>query len=336
MIPPEANERLIKIKNIIESSKNPYFLFDDDPDGLCSFLLIYKKIRKGEFSVVRGKPLPGQNYILYAKNRGADLVIVLDKPELETNFSPLVWIDHHPVQETNAIYFNPLLYNLPEYPTTYWVHLIFPKFKFISAIGIVSDWFVLPIVKEIASDEKYAYLFPKKLTPEEILFNSEFGKICKAFTFILKGDSYQVKRDIKKLVEIEDYENVYNYFPRIKSIESSYQKLLSKALNEKYENIVLFLYKSKHSFSGLLSNELLYHFPEKDLIIVGRETTTNISFSLRSKRHNVNKILQSALIGIRGSGGGHEKACGAIIAKRDLDLFLENLEFNVKKLVHEN
>lgn len=333
IITNEALELLRKIKNLIEKSKTPYFLFDDDPDGLCSFLLLYKKYKKGNFSVVRGKPRVDQNFIQIAKNHNADLIIILDKPEMNFNdeHQRIVWIDHHPPITTNTIYFNPHNFHLEPYPTTFWVYEIVQDYEFLAALGIVTDWYLMDIVKKVAKDERYKHLFPSKLTIEEILFNSEFGKIGKMLTFLLRGESHKVKADIKKLVEIENYEEILSAFPRAKSVEKDYDKLLQKALSEEYGNIVLFLYKSKHSLTGLLSNELLYRFPDKDLIIVGRKKQNEYSLSLRSKKYNVNRILEQALKGIRGSGGGHEKACGAIIHESDLELFLDNLRYFLEK-----
>ncbi|MEM4396639.1 MAG: DHH family phosphoesterase [Candidatus Woesearchaeota archaeon] len=329
----EAKDVLFKINTLIENSKNPYFLFDDDPDGLCSFLLIYKKYKKGNFSVVRGKPRVDQNFIQIAKNHNADLIVILDKPEM--NFTEesnrIVWIDHHPPVANNTLYFNPLNFNLEPYPTTFWVYQLIQDYDFLAALGIVTDWFLLDIVEKVAKDEKYKDLFPEKLTIEEILFNSEFGKIGKILTFLLKGESHKVKADIKRLANIENYEKILTSFPRVKPIAKEYEKLLEKALKQEYSNVLVFLYKSKHSLTGVLSNELLYHFPDKDLIVVGRKKLYEYSLSLRSKKYNVNRILEQSLKGIRGSGGGHEKACGAIIHEHDLELFLDNLRYFLEK-----
>jgi len=40
-------EEINEIKNQLESSQNPLFLFDNDADGLCSFLILKRCINRG-------------------------------------------------------------------------------------------------------------------------------------------------------------------------------------------------------------------------------------------------------------------------------------------------
>ena len=37
-----TKKEINEIRENIENSKNPLFFYDDDPDGVCSFLLLYK------------------------------------------------------------------------------------------------------------------------------------------------------------------------------------------------------------------------------------------------------------------------------------------------------
>ncbi len=324
-----AMRYLKKLDELIKRSHNPYFFFDDDPDGLSSFLLLYKKYQKGKFSVVRGKPQVGQNYLNVALRNNADLIVILDKPEMNEEFEhshvPIVWIDHHPPIKTKAHYFNPLNYSLEPWPTTFWVYQMVKQWKWIAAIGIVGDWYILDVVEECAKDENYAWMFDSKMEIGELSFNSSLGKLIRLFGFILKGNSRDVKRDIVKLAKIDDPKEILLNFERAKKIEKEYNKILNKALKRKYDNCVFFFYESKFSFTGLLSNELLYRFPEKDIIVVGRRRVYDFSLSLRSKKYRVDLILKDALKGIRGDGGGHKYACGARVNTLDIDRFLENI-----------
>jgi len=102
--------------------------------------------------------------------------------------------------------------------------------------------------------------------------------------------------------------------------------MLKKALKNIEDNkMLLFTYSNTMSFTGDLSNELLYRFPKK-LIIVAREKSGEMKCSLRSSGHvSVSNILKKALVGIDGYGGGHEHACGACIKKEDFTRFVENI-----------
>ena len=52
--------------------------------------------------------------------------------------------------------------------------------------------------------------------------------------------------------------------------------------------------------------------------------------SLRSSKINLRKILEKALINVEGYGGGHEFACGANVKKRDFDVFLDQINEQLK------
>ena len=78
------------------------------------------------------------------------------------------------------------------------------------------------------------------------------------------------------------------------------------------------------SFTGDLSNELLYRLPDK-LIIIGRDKEDEIRMSLRIKGKLLSEILKKSLIGIEGYGGGHEHACGASVKKHDFKKFISNI-----------
>ena len=74
-----------------------------------------------------------------------------------------------------------------------------------------------------------------------------------------------------------------------------------------------------------MSNELMYKFPKK-IIVVGRDKDDRIMMSLRSpskKGVKLPKVLEKALMGVDGYGGGHEYAVGANINKEDYDKFMK-------------
>ena len=60
-----SEEGLSTFWKFLSNSYNPYYLFDDDPDGLCSFLLCHKQTQ-GNWSVVKDSPKVSKNYALKA------------------------------------------------------------------------------------------------------------------------------------------------------------------------------------------------------------------------------------------------------------------------------
>src|SRR5210317_747001 len=103
MIPKEKIEEL---KQALLSSEKQIFFFDDDPDGLCSFLLLYRLIEKGKGVIVKQTPLLDSSFLRKVDEYGPDKVFILDIPRVNQElFDALAerkidtyWLDHHPPQ----------------------------------------------------------------------------------------------------------------------------------------------------------------------------------------------------------------------------------------------
>jgi len=61
------------------------------------------------------------------------------------------------------------------------------------------------------------------------------------------------------------------------------------------------------------------------IVIVGREKSGEVRLSLRSMKKVLPPIIEKALVGVEGYGGGHEYACGANVKKEDFKRFIENI-----------
>ncbi|MFA6072615.1 MAG: DHH family phosphoesterase [Candidatus Woesearchaeota archaeon] len=333
-------------KRIKESSK-PLFFFDDDPDGTTSFILLYKILNEGKGICVKGKPILEAAYVAKVEEYAPDLIVILDKPLVEQEFldkvtQEVIWIDHHPLQDNKKVkYFNPRKHDLEDNrPTSFWAYQIakddVPNALWIAMIGIIGDWNIL------LKDElnlQYPELLPMNVTnPAEALFNTDIGKLARILEFNLKGTTTQVMQAIKTWTRIDDpYEILNQTTPRGKFI---YKKFLD--VSEKYDDIkkdivvgedkiILFKYfDTKLAISSMLSNELLYRYPDK-ITIIAREKNDELMLSLRSSKIKIVDKLQKALEGIRGYGGGHDLACGACVKKEDFDQFIENFRLEIAK-----
>jgi single-stranded DNA-specific DHH superfamily exonuclease len=339
--------KLEEIKNYLDKSENPLIFFDDDSDGLASFLLIYKYLEKGKGIVVT-HPCVDESYLKKVEEYNPDLVLILDKHKVEQEFVdkinvPIIWIDHHPIINIKGVkYFNPKFYNKKDYPTSYWCYKITKESLWIAMIGIISDW-DLVLYNEFS--KKYFDLIKREVKePEDLYFETKFGILAKLFTFILKGKASEVKKSINILTRINDpYEILDRTTPRGKfiyqrfeKINNEYKRILDDALNNSIftKNILLYTYYARNtSLTTILANELMYKFKDK-LIIVAREKNDQIKISLRTY-HKSKIILPSlvakALEGLRGTGGGHEHACGTNINKEDFKEYIDRLEHLLKK-----
>ena len=94
---------LKEIKSYIEKSENPLIFFDDDSDGLCSYLLIKKYFDKGKGILVTHSILD-ESYLKKVQEYNPDLILLLDKHGISQDLIdkvnvPIIWVDHHPIEK---------------------------------------------------------------------------------------------------------------------------------------------------------------------------------------------------------------------------------------------
>lgn len=340
MIP---QHQLNEIKAFLDTSKNPLFFFDDDCDGVCSYLLLKKINNRGKGIIIKSNPELNITYEGKVNELCPDKIFILDKPMVSQEFidsanKPIIWIDHHPpINRDKVIYFNPMLENKKDNrPTSYWCYKINGDEKdlWLGVVGCIADYFVPEFAKDFS--EKYPnLLFEFDQEPGHILFKTELGRLVKIISFLLKGKTSDVRRNINILSDIESPNEIINQttpkgkflFMYSKKINKAYERLLEKARKtKKNDKILLFTYlDSKTSFTSELSNELMNEYPDK-IVIIGRIKEEEVILSLRSEKEEIATKLKKALQNIKGYGGGHSKACGACVCKEDFLSFIENFK----------
>ncbi|MBT3323617.1 DHH family phosphoesterase [archaeon] len=344
-----TEEQIKEIRELIKQANNPMILFDDDQDGLCSFLLIKKYLGKGYgLPYVYRDGNENDFLIENIHNNNHDLLIFLDVPFIDQYFLdkiteiPIVHIDHHPphnLKAKNYHYFNPMLNDKENnLSTTYWAYKISEGPEWLASIGIIADWFIPPFYKEL--QKKYPDLLPKTVkSPGDVYFKSNLSELIKGYAFCLKGKREDVRSNINTLLKIEDpYEILEEKTPAGKKIKKYYSKRLkryNKMLNDALDsyksldskdNLFVYTYVSgKDSFSSMLSTELTYHIKAKVLCIARvKEGETIISW--RSRKVSLPDKIQIALEGLQGRGGGHKLACGTGIKNEDFPEFLKRMK----------
>ena len=337
---------LKEIRDYLDNCENPLIFFDDDSDGLASFLLLYKYINNGKGIAVT-HPTLDDSYLKKVDEYKPDLIFLLDKHKIEQDFVdkvnvPVIWIDHHPVVDIKGVkYFNPMINNQKNYPTSYWCYEIVKENLWIAMVGIMADW-SLAYFKEFSKN--YNDLVKKDIKdPEDLYFGTKFGILAKLFTFILKGKASEVKKSINILTRIQDpYEILDKTTPRGKFIyerfekmNEEYEKILDDALKNNIitKNILIYTYYTKNtSFTQILANELMYKFKDK-IVIVARQKEDRIRMSLRTYQKSkiiLPPLINKAIQGLNGRSGGHDHACGGDIDKEDFKTFVDRLEHLIK------
>lgn len=342
-----TEQQLQEIREYLQRAKNPLYFFDEDHDGMTAYLLLRRKYKKGKGVAAKTRQGDDSLYVHKIQETHSDLVLFLDRPEVSQEVidhahCPVLWIDHHqPLKRERVHYYNPMVLTPGDNrPTSYWCYQIVQQDEWLAMVGIIGDWHV----PDFAETFQYKELFNGKKTPPEILFDSEFGKLIKIFNFVLKGTTTDARKYLAVLEKIQSpYEILRQETARGKFVYKKYEKLnkeyealLRKALDAATKDrIYIFTYTAdKNSFSGGLSNELLHRL-DKDMFIIARENDHGeMVASIRGKTMDVLPLLQAILKTVPGNGGGHMRACGAVIRKEDFERFVSAIKkefLNLKK-----
>lgn len=339
-----SEKEVAQLQDAVEHAKNPFIFFHDDPDGLASFLLLYRKIREGRGFCLKAYPQVTAAHAQKVEEYSPDIVFVLDIAMVDQEFidavhQPVFWIDHHtPLQRERVKYYNPRVTTGDNIPTPALCWQVIgkerPQDLWLATTGAIGDWYVPPYAQEFQK-ERPDLLPPEITTVQEALFNSPVGTLVKVFSFNLKGPTSEVNKSIRVLTRIENPDEILKQtttrgkllWKKYVDINKTYEEMLT-AISKTATKDKLLVYTYTHdklSLTKELSNELLYRFKDK-VIILGREKEGEVRCSLRAPAGvQLEQALQKALVGIDGYGGGHEQACGAGIKKEDFARFLENL-----------
>jgi len=339
-----------EIRQHLEKAQNPIFFFDDDVDGLSSFLLLSRWLGRGKGISIKSKPELDKNYLRKIKELNSDYVFILDKPLVNKEFIdgiynmniPLVWIDHHDVNqkyeiEKEKVYYYNTTKNerKSSEPVTYWSYKITNNKEdlWIAVLGCIGDGYLPDFINEF--EEKYKELWGKNIESAfQGLYETEIGKIIRILNFAIKDKTSNVVKMIKFLQKIKSpYEILReeNNFMllRFNQINKTYKKLIERAKKFTKNEVIYFQYSGNFSLSADISNELYYKNPTKFIVVVyirGRKA----NISIRGK--NAKKITEEAVKRFENArGGGHEVATGATLNAEDLPEFKKTIEKLVKK-----
>ncbi len=339
-----TKKQIKEIKEHLEKAQNPIFFFDNDPDGLCSFLLLQRYLGRGKGVAIRSFPEMNAEYFRKVTELNADYIFILDKPLVSSVFFeevksfniPVVWIDHHDVNAKVpdfVHYYNTALNRFRKNePVTYLCYKLTERKEdlWLGAAGCIFDRFVPGFYPEFI--ENYPDLAIKSRDAFDILYKSQLGKIVKMFCFGLKDRTSNVVRMIKFLISakspyevLEETSRNKEMHARFQQLQKKYWKLLEKAKAIADDKKLLFFqYAGDLSISADLANELSYLFPDKVIVVVYISGIKG-NISIRGKK--IRKKILEAIAGLEGAtGGGHEDAVGAQVRVEDLEKFRERIE----------
>ncbi len=356
-----SKEQIDQIKEHLEKAQNPLFYYDNDADGLCSFVLLRRATGKGKGVAVKSYPGLNAQYAHKVHELKADYVFVLDKPVIEEDFfeemdkiqMPVVWIDHHYLGKEpynpkykNVYFYNPAHSSKGEAgtePVTYLIQRILQREEdlWIAMMGCIADHY-LPDFKDKFANQYPEFWRNDIVQPFDAFYKSEIGKLALALSFGIKDSITHVVQLQNFLIAcrgpgdvLSESKNNENFRKKYLEIKKKYDLLVEKAKLEASEKSVFFEYGGDLSISSELSNELSYYYPGKYVAVAYSKGST-VNISLRGK--DVRGILERILPKLEGAtGGGHEDAVGARVRKEDFQNFKKMFEeeVNIQK-VEEN
>jgi len=187
-------KQIKEIREHLSKAQNPLFFFDNDVDGLMSFILLRRFIGRGKGIAVKSFPELDGTYLKRVNELNADYVFILDKPLVSEDFFsglkelnlPVVWIDHHEVSmefdREYVNYYNPL-YNRKKAsePVSFLAYQVSGKKedRWFSMVGCVADNFFPNFTEEFAEENKELWGKKSKL-PFDVLYCSEFVPVIVA------------------------------------------------------------------------------------------------------------------------------------------------------------
>src|SRR3989304_6938719 len=94
-----TKKQVMEIRELLNNSSSPLFFFDNDPDGLCSFLLMQKFVKKGKGFPMKASLDSSEIYLRKIDEFNPDCIFILDKPVVSQDFFkkvhelnlPVVW-----------------------------------------------------------------------------------------------------------------------------------------------------------------------------------------------------------------------------------------------------
>ena len=346
-----TEKQIEEIKDHLDRAQNPIFYYDNDADGLCSFLILKRYLDRGKGVAIRSFPDLNAQYARKAQELNADYIFILDKPVVNKEFLDVidelgltvVWIDHHDVPlEDYSKYENLHSYNVTknsgkdksEEPVTYLSYKITNRKEdmWLAFIGCIADHYTPDFVDEF--NKKYSEWGGDYKEPFDFYYKTEIGQIARALGFGLKDSISNVVLMQNFLAAAKGPEDVLaevngnrNFRKKYADIKKKFVDLVEKAKNSFYGNLLFFDYGGEISISADLSNYLSHTYQDKYVVVAYKKGAIS-NISMRGK--NVKKILEKILKDFENAtGGGHDDAVGARIRTEDMAKFREALEKEV-------
>jgi single-stranded DNA-specific DHH superfamily exonuclease len=340
-----SSVRLHELKALLQSAQMPVFLFDNDADGLCSFLIARRALGVGEGIPVRTYPSLDPAYVDKAVGYGADMIVVLDKPFLSEVFItrviesglPLVIIDHHAIPQPawqnvypHCSVFNPALErNASAEPVSYILFRALGRADdlWLAGAGCIADHHLPDFWEEVV--ERYPEYAHAIKSPFEGYYETDLGRLAQSFNFGLKDSLSAVKKLLAHLIRCAGPSDVLgeqapsSFRTKVQTLQTALEQHVRDA-GIPSEGMIVYQYGGATSMSADIANKLSYRYSSSLIVVIYLNGAT-ANVSLRGK--NVQVLFEKILPAFpSASGGGHADAIGARLLARDVPQFINRLK----------
>ncbi len=339
------SKTLERIGKFLQTPGKRILFYHHDADGVCSAALLLKFFGGFE-AIAREGPRAEEDFPGQVIRKRPDLLVFLDIPidqewrvlrEIRGKIPSLrtLIIDHHiPERDLNSsrtVHYNPRFRRDIYLPAAYLVYKALEglgkrvrPYKWIAGMGIIGDYGFREcrgFLEGLGREE------PGILEGDPL--SSKLGKATEliSYSITLKGLK-GAKESLGLLTGGEGFEK-FARNPLLnkwrKMVEGEIRKILGRFGSERilYQEIGLMEYtiRSRLNITSIISTILARENPDM-IVLVAKESEKGFKVSIRcqSGRVNAGELVKKAVKGI-GSGGGHEKAAGALV--RDFDAFRE-------------
>ncbi|UCD02626.1 MAG: DHH family phosphoesterase [Candidatus Aenigmatarchaeota archaeon] len=345
-------------ENFLEAEGKKVLFYHTDTDGICSAAL-FTKFFPGFMTVPLEGPVLDRRLMKSLVEMKPGLLVLLDLPMdqeadkleklMNTSLNTrILMIDHHvPEKDMNSqrfVHINPRLEREIYIPASVLVYRLFrdlgkdiEKFIWIAAVGVIGDY-AFRDCQDILDECAKRY-------PKACAGGRGKAKIYDIARNLMSTVIYQGNKGAGHSLEImrsaEGYKDVTEnrYFitcnDRVeREIDKAVAEFRKKA--KEYPNLGLFVYRidNRLNIASSVSTKLSERNPDK-IIFVVKQSKQMMKISARYQEAraegiNLNDLLKKAVKGI-GTGGGHIRAAGAVVPKKDWPEF----ERRVMKLIED-
>ena len=345
-----------RVSLLLERPGRKVLIYHTDLDGVCSATLLLKFFSDFELMPREG-PIVDDKMVKSLVARKPDLIVILDIP-MDQEFAKIeklqkklpqtrmIEMDHHiPEKDMNSLSFihiNPRFEGDFYIPASCMVYRMLEKLGkkvrplvWIAAIGVIGDYGIEDC-RDLFDECRKAY-------PGSMGENPLRSKLSEAAeyinsTFILHGVK-GVEKTLGMMLAIDGYKSVpqNKYFASCREkVSREISRILRDFEKRKKEHhglgLVTYRIVSRLNVTSTVSTMIAEKYPDRIIIMI-KFSGQHVKISARCQAGdiNLNSLMKDAVAGI-GSGGGHVKAAGAVVGKKDFPEFERRLLERVAEL----